>query len=120
MGEGGLEMWKGRSLELLGLWLVVAALMHYSADSTAWINIFTGGVVAIIGASLLQSRAWQGLTAGIAGMILFFLAFVPALRVHSVNLWIDGVVGLLVWFCGWRIVASEIGGPWRLKDGPVC
>jgi cell division protein FtsW (lipid II flippase) len=117
--KGGPEMWKGRVLELIGLWLMVTALMHHSPDSTAWINIFTGGVVAIFGASLLHSKAWQGLTAVVAGAFLFFLAFVPSFRAHNINLWVDSVVGIVVWFCGWRIVASEIGGPWRLKDGPV-
>jgi hypothetical protein len=112
-------MWRGRVLEILGIWLIITGFMHHSVDTTAWINIITGGVVTIFGASLRNSKPWQGLTAAILGLLLLFMALVPSFRTHHINIWIDGIVGLLVWFCGWRIVSSELGGPWRLKDGPV-
>lgn len=112
-------MWRARLLEILGLWLMVTAFVHHSLDTTMWINIYTGGAVAIIGASLRHSSPWQGLTAGIFGLLLLFTAFLPFFRIHQVNSWVDGVGGFLVWFCGWRIVARESGGPWRLKDRPV-
>lgn len=112
-------MWKGRVLEFLGIWLIVAAFMHQGSDTTALINLVTGGAAVIVGASLKNSKPWQGVSTVIVGALLFFLAFVPSLRIHQTNLYIGGTGGLLVWFFGWRIVTSEKGGPWRLKDRPV-
>jgi len=111
-------MWKGRSLQMLGLWLIITAFVHHSQQTTAWINIITGSVVAGIGAHLRQSKRWQGLTGYVAGGLLILLAFVPSLTVHHVNVWIAGLAGLVIWFSGWRIVVTEHGGPWRLKDRP--
>ncbi len=103
----------------IGLWLIVASFMHHGSDTTALINMITGGVVAIVGASLRHSKPWQGVMTVFVGAVLFITAFLPSFRIHPINQWINGIGGFLVWFCGWRMVASEMGGPWRLKDGPV-
>jgi hypothetical protein len=112
-------MWKGRALQILGLWVIVSALMHNSPNTTGLINTFTGLAVLVFGIGLRDAKPWQGLIAGFAGLLLMILAFVPSARIHTNNLWIDSAVGALIWFCGWRVVASEMGGPWHLKDGPI-
>jgi len=112
-------MWRGRILEIIGLWLIFNAFMQRTPETTALVNMCTGGMVAILGVSLRHVNAWHGLTVGIAGALLIVMAFVSPFTVHYINLWGDLIAGILVWLCGKRIVSSEIGGPWRLKDGPV-
>ena len=112
-------MWQGRLLELLGIWLIVAAFGHYGSGTNGWINIATGFVVAGLGLFLRKLRPRLGLTVSVLGLLLMVLAFVHPLMVQFRQVWVDGLAGLAVWFCGWRAVAGESGGPWRMKDRPV-
>jgi arginine exporter protein ArgO len=112
-------MWKGHILEILGLGLVVTAFLHYDPSTTAWINVAAGAVIAVLGTSLWHTASRRGLTANILGLALLLAALIPPLRIHHVNTWIAGLVGVMAWMLGRRVVASESGGPWRLKDRPI-
>jgi len=112
-------MWQGRLLEVLGIWLVVAAFGHFGSGTNGWINIGTGIVVGLLGLLLRKIQPRLGPTAAVLGLVLMALALVPSLMVQFRQVWIDGLAGFAIWFLGWRVVASESGGPWRLKDRPV-
>lgn len=112
-------MWKGHLLELLGLGLIVTAFLHYDSSTTAWIDAAAGGLIALVGTLLWHYSPRRGLTANILGVALLVIALIPVCRGHSCNMWIAGIAGVIAWSLGRRVVASESGGPWRLKDRPV-
>ena len=112
-------MWKGHLLELLGLGLIVTAFLHYENSTTAWIDAAAGGLIALIGTSLWHQTPRRGLVANILGVVLLVMALIPQLHIHEANIWIGSIGGIIAWSLGRRVVASESGGPWRLKDRPI-
>ncbi len=112
-------MWKGHILEILGLGLIVTAFLRYDPSTTAWINVAGGAVIAVLGTSLWHTASRRGLAANVLGLTLLVTALIPPLRSHGINIWIAGLGGVMAWMLGRRVVASESGGPWRLKDRPV-
>lgn len=112
-------MWKGRALEFLGLALIVTAFMHNDGSTTTLVNAVCGGAIALVGTSLWRDKQRHALVANVMGLFLIVAAFLPPLGIHAYNIWIAGCCGLVAWFVGWRVVASESGGPWRLMDRPT-
>jgi len=112
-------MWKGHLLEILGLGLIVTAFTHYGNATTAWVNVVGGGVIALIGTSLWNSAGRRGFITNILGLTVMAAACIPPLTSHSRNIWLAAIAGGISWIIGHGVVASESGGPWRLKDRPI-
>lgn len=112
-------MLQGRILEILGLGLIVTAFMHNDGPTTTLVNAVAGGVIALMGVFLWKEKPKPAQLTNLFGLLLLVVAFLPPLRSHAYNIWIAGCCGFGAWFVGWRVVASEKGGPWRLKDRPI-
>lgn len=112
-------MWKGHLLELVGLGLIVTAFMHHDSSTTAWVYAGSGGLIAVVGSSLWHRTPRRGLVANILGVALMVMALIPPLRSHACAIWIAPIAGVVAWSLGRKVVASESGGPWRLKDRPI-
>lgn len=112
-------MWMGRLTQVLGIGLIVAAFGQYGSANNVWINLAAGIVVSGLGLLARRLRPKLGKVIALLGLVLVVVALVPPFMVQFRQVWIDGLAGLAVWICGWRLVAGESGGPWRLKDRPV-
>jgi len=112
-------MWLGRLIEVLSLGLIVAAFGNFGSGNNVWNNLGVGLSVFGLGFLSRRLRPRLGKATALLGLALVVVAFVPPLMVQYRQVWVDGLAGLAIWFCGWRLVAGESGGPWRLKDRPV-
>lgn len=100
-------MWQGWVNGILGLWLIVAAFLNFSPKGNLWDNLIVGIIVAVLGFWIVKPKPWQGWLAGIVGILLIIAAFIPSLQVHSANLWVDLIAGILVAIAGFGAIGGS-------------
>lgn len=99
-------MWQAYVDGVLGLWLIVAAFLNFSAVGNLWDNLIVGVIVAIAGFMMISKKSWQGWTEGILGIWLVVAAFIPSLQAHIGNLWNDLIVGVIVAVVGFTAIGK--------------
>jgi len=99
-------MWQAYVDGILGLWLIVAAFLNFSAVGNLWDNLIVGVLVAIAGFLMISKKSWQGWTAAVLGIWLVVAAFIPSLQAHTGNLWNDLIVGVIVAVVGFTAIGK--------------
>ena len=100
-------MWQAYVNGIMGIWLIVAAFLTFSPAANLWDNLIVGIIVGVVGALMIAKKAWQGWTGLILGVWLVIAAFIPALQVHTPNLWNDLIVGILVAIAGFGALGGS-------------
>jgi len=100
-------MWQAWTNGILGLWLVIAAFLPFSATGNLWDDLIVGVIVGIAGFTMAKAKAWQGWTAGILGIWLIIAAFIPALQAHVGNMWNGIIVGVLLMVAGFGAMGKQ-------------
>jgi len=93
-------MWQAWTNAILGMWLVVAAFLSFSATGNLWDNLIVGVIAAIAGFAMIKEKSWQGWLAGIMGIWLIIAAFIPVLQISTGYLWNDLLSGVLLIIAG--------------------
>lgn len=100
-------MWQAWVNGILGLWLIIAAFLHLSPAGNLWDNLIVGVIVAIVGYLMVSKKSWQGWLSVVMGVWLIIAAFIPALQLHTANLWNDLIVGILVAIAGFGALGGS-------------
>ncbi len=93
-------MWQAWINGILGAWLFIEGLIHFTRGFTLWDNLIVGIIVAILGFSMVNKKAWQGWLCGIVGVWLIIAAFIPGLLTGGGHLWNGIITGVLVMIGG--------------------
>ncbi len=93
-------MWKGWVNGILGLWLIIAAFLKFSATAVLWDNLIVGIIVGIIGILMIKEKPWQGWLGTIVGILLIIAAFIKSLQTGAGYLWTDLILGVLAAIAG--------------------
>ena len=99
-------MWQAWTNAILGIWLVIAAFLSFSAAGNLWDNLIVGVIAAIAGFAMIKEKSWQGWLAGIMGIWLIIAAFIPSLQFHTGNFWNDLLSGILLAIAGYGAMES--------------
>lgn len=99
-------MWQAWTNGILGLWLILAAFLNFSAVGNLWDNLIVGVVVVIVGFLMVSKKSWQGWLSVVMGVWLVIAAFIPGLQAHTGNLWNDLISGIIVAIAGF----AALGG----------
>ncbi len=100
-------MWKGWVNGLLGLWLIIAAFLKFSATAVMWNNLIVGIIVTIVALLMIKEKPWQGWLGTIAGILLFIAAFIKSLQTGAGYLWTDLILGILIAIAGFAALGKS-------------
>ena len=93
-------MWKGWANGILGLWLIIAAFLKFSATGAMWDNLIVGLIVTIVGMVMIKEKPWQGWLGTISGLLLFIAAFIKSLQTGAGYMWTVLILGILIAIAG--------------------
>ena len=93
-------MWKGWTNGILGLWLIIAAFIKFSATGAMWDNLIVGLIVTIVAILMIKEKPWQGWLGTLSGLALFIAAFIKSLQTGPGYLWTTLILGVLIAIAG--------------------
>ena len=100
-------MWQAWVNGILGVWIFLLAFFTTSIRFTLWDNLIVGIIAVIVGIAMVYKRPWQGWLSAIVGLWLIIAAFIPALQVHSGNLWNGLIAGILLMIGGFGAILGH-------------
>ena len=92
--------WQGWTVGILGLWLLIAAFLNFTAKGNMWDNLIVGIIVAVVALFMIKPKPWQGWLSLIVGIWLIIAAFITSLQAHTANMWNDAISGILLMIGG--------------------